>query len=562
MSVNGVETFVLLFPNEEWSNTATDSQLDTVVSQLRPNISFYDRIDDNLTTLSTQNADKDGTISGFLYVPDIDKSDDCFELSKEYLPSNVTRQANLPPTDFTLVALAPWINAECTLAWMRAAHEDPARAFLFYLPDNSTDQPPDASSAVWNLQDGGTWKNIYQYPVYIIPGAVGFELMHNLALYSGNMTSVPWGHTISELPGIDPRDYVRMYTQLYVGNDSGLPSLWVFLLAVVGVLLFVLGATSATMHLIQRARRKSLERRVASGEVNLEALGIKRLTIPQPFIERLPLFTYSAEPDISYPTSPQYKAMMEDAKDIPSSPTTVSQRHRSLTAETDDPPQVVVVDDNTSNPDSVLIHKFLPYSQPTCPICLEDYESGVSEIRELPCGHIFHPECIDIFLANNSSLCPLCKKSAFPVGYCPTKITNAMVRREKNLRRLRSRVTLDPDGSDLEANQTRGRLHEIGSSIKKTILNRKEDAPPIPLEPQPVLMTSALTELPQDQHLHTSFGSSRSRAEFVEQRIRDLTARQVPIRDPDVIQDRRVPQCKLHPFVYPNLIDKYQGEKR
>jgi len=45
----------------------------------------------------------------------------------------------------------------------------------------------------------------------------------------------------------------------------------------------------------------------------------------------------------------------------------------------------------------------------TCAICLEDYDNG-DEIRELPCKHWFHVECIDPWLINKSSSCPLCKK--------------------------------------------------------------------------------------------------------------------------------------------------------
>jgi hypothetical protein len=71
------------------------------MSLLKPNISFAQHIDDNLQTLSTHNADQDGSIAGFLYVPDLLTTDSCYNNSKEYLPINVTRQANLPPTDFT-----------------------------------------------------------------------------------------------------------------------------------------------------------------------------------------------------------------------------------------------------------------------------------------------------------------------------------------------------------------------------------------------------------------------------------------------------------------------------
>ena len=44
----------------------------------------------------------------------------------------------------------------------------------------------------------------------------------------------------------------------------------------------------------------------------------------------------------------------------------------------------------------------------TCAICVDDFKEKV-EVRELPCGHIFHPECIDEWLSNYSSMCPLCK---------------------------------------------------------------------------------------------------------------------------------------------------------
>jgi hypothetical protein len=80
------------------------------------------------------------------------------------------------------------------------------------------------------------------------------------------------------------------------------------------------------------------------------------------------------------------------------------------------------------------------FSQPTCPICLDDFEPNITPVRELPCRHIFHPDCVDAFLLNNSSLCPMCKKSVLPNGYCPTTITNAMVRRERYIRRYRERA--------------------------------------------------------------------------------------------------------------------------
>jgi hypothetical protein len=70
----------------------------TLIRSPKSNISFAQHLDDNLQTLSTHNADQDGTIDGFLYVPDLSHASDCYNISKEYVPANVTRQANLPPT--------------------------------------------------------------------------------------------------------------------------------------------------------------------------------------------------------------------------------------------------------------------------------------------------------------------------------------------------------------------------------------------------------------------------------------------------------------------------------
>ena len=42
-----------------------------------------------------------------------------------------------------------------------------------------------------------------------------------------------------------------------------------------------------------------------------------------------------------------------------------------------------------------------------CSICLEEYALD-TQVKVLPCGHIFHPVCIDKWLAGHG-VCPLCK---------------------------------------------------------------------------------------------------------------------------------------------------------
>eukprot|EP00466_Bigelowiella_natans_P013427 jgi/Bigna1/88824/estExt_fgenesh1_pg.C_390003 len=45
-----------------------------------------------------------------------------------------------------------------------------------------------------------------------------------------------------------------------------------------------------------------------------------------------------------------------------------------------------------------------------CVICMEDFERG-EELKLLPCGHGFHPACIDPWLQDHSERCPICNQS-------------------------------------------------------------------------------------------------------------------------------------------------------
>ncbi|KAK7959762.1 uncharacterized protein PG986_004616 [Apiospora aurea] len=41
-----------------------------------------------------------------------------------------------------------------------------------------------------------------------------------------------------------------------------------------------------------------------------------------------------------------------------------------------------------------------------CSICTEDFHTG-DKLRKLPCGHLFHPACLDPWLCEQSRTCPL-----------------------------------------------------------------------------------------------------------------------------------------------------------
>lgn len=48
-----------------------------------------------------------------------------------------------------------------------------------------------------------------------------------------------------------------------------------------------------------------------------------------------------------------------------------------------------------------------------CSICLDEYAPD-DVLGELPCGHVFHRDCIGKWLTERSSTCPLCKTDLLP----------------------------------------------------------------------------------------------------------------------------------------------------
>ncbi|KAK4946073.1 hypothetical protein LTR10_014875 [Elasticomyces elasticus] len=365
-------------------------------------------------TLSANNPHGYGSIGGLLYVPDLSSSSSCDNSTKALIPANVSALANIPPGDYPLIGLAPWTQTPCVEAYLSAMASAGVQGGIFFHPGNDSEQPPPVSDPSWSLEDGGQWKSDNPYPVYAIPGMLGAFLLEELALYSGNLSQVPYGPELAKI--YSSSDLIRLAGRLDVDASSGIPSLWVFLIIVLAILLVVVFITSVVMHVIQRKQRRQFQRRVANGEVDLEALGIKRLTVPQDILDHMPQYTYST-------AEINEKGAIEQEKSFQP-------------------------DENEPVVSGRPLRKAI-FNQPTCPICLDDFTHGDTIVRELPCNHIYHPECIDPFLRENSSLCPMCKKSVLPAGYCPVQVTNLMVRRERLLRRTGRRST--PENGRLAA---------------------------------------------------------------------------------------------------------------
>ncbi|CAN8101056.1 unnamed protein product [Discula destructiva] len=455
-TVDNIANAVLLFSNPVWSGDASiPSTIVKNITALSSDIAYSADLDSNITILTSKYASTlNGVIQGLLYVPDLPDGDPCRALEPTFVPESAVRQKDLPPVDYNLIALVPWYNASCTKSYMASAATDPIRGFITYVPGAiDYGKPPGVDDRIWDLHDHGAWRDSSKFPVYAVPATAGLSMMAQLGLYSGNVSSVPYGANISTLYSPNAHDYIRIWTAIHIHTPSVLPTIWVFILICIAVLIGFAAFVSCLMHYLQRRRRLSLERLVRTGEVNLEAMNIKRVQVPLVHVEKFPLFTYNYEPKYASPPpspmAPRFPAQARVRDD------SVTQKLGSSTPTTTE--EKTLVDPGSTITGFTNITAATDY-QPQCTICLESYENRSTIIRELPCGHIYHPDCIDEFLTEVSSLCPQCKASMLPAGYCPP-VTNAMVRRERAVRRLRGLVVVDEaemqEGTSWRANLSR-----------------------------------------------------------------------------------------------------------
>lgn len=198
------------------------------------------------------------------------------------------------------------------------------------------------------------------------------------------------------------------------------PSLWSFILAILGVI-FIIGIVLVIWFRWLNARRRTaLQQRIRDGELDVENLALNQMKSPRAVVEALPLYAYpgASEADLSNQEQTSATETNPEEEIHPSTP----RRHDPATPEPTSPmteiqkPEPAVIKPGidgqsspslqSSRPDSTIRH-----NQTCCAICLDDYVVGSSMVRELPCGHIFHSGCIEVFLLEQSSLCPLCKRS-------------------------------------------------------------------------------------------------------------------------------------------------------
>ncbi|KAF5098496.1 hypothetical protein D0Z00_002018 [Geotrichum galactomycetum] len=332
------------------------------------------------------------------------------------------------PKNATLVALAPYTSEECSNMIIDQAYHDGASLVIFA---NDTLLATSQSSG---MVSAGTTS----VSVLAVSSQTGRNAFVHMAEYNSNNTVQVPGTTIDDTL---QRVGIQVQSQL----ESTLPRLWVFVLAVIAGVLAVIVLLSLLLNFVLYMRRRNLRNRILNGEVNLELLGVKRMTVPQEILDKIPIRIYTHgeqhfHNDDSGSSSPTPGA---DGAAALGGKGTWKDRLKPHY------PRVAVKGSAAAAATAVGASGIGPsrrdigsgYSQTSCPICLEDFEDKVTPVRELACDHIYHMECIDSFLKTRSSLCPLCKKTTLPAGYLPAslKLTNATVRREREMRRQRRR---------------------------------------------------------------------------------------------------------------------------
>jgi hypothetical protein len=325
-----------------------------------------------------------------------------------------------------LIAIIPITT--CTSDYLIQAKLDQAEAAVLYNFTSIANAPLPSSLT--------TALKVFGSPVYGIDPDDAIPLVQNMANYAGSMSSVPFGVDLTSM--YDPLDYARLNLTIDTNEGLSLRGLGLFLLAVFTALIFVIATSSISMHIYQYRARRDLRRRVATGEIDLESSGVKRLTVPKEVIDAMPITIYGASSIIISKSDTQsVPSSYADAHQPPSYQSTSS----GPTPNTEEKHDSVAPAIEGSD-ESQTITPAEGFQQ-SCPICLDDYAVNTTPVRHLPCNHIYHPHCIDLLLQTTSSLCPLCKRSVLPKGLIPPtlQLTNQTVARERRIRSMRGRTS-------------------------------------------------------------------------------------------------------------------------
>ena len=239
--------------------------------------------------------------------------------------------------------------------------------------------------------------------------------------------------------------YTAVADKICIENPSSQqPGLWNFVLAILGTIVGLSLVLVVLYRFLQRRRRQILIQRIEAGQVDVERLAMSVLRVPRELVDKLPIYTYTGEAPIMVPVPPKEEikeevqtsvAEVDGTSSLSNSPFSSPSSSPSISPPQSPPkvtgirrPEPAVINPATDEPAPPTNQHW--DLQTSCAICLDEFVVGSSQLRELPCGHVFDPPCIDQYLIEQSSQCPLCKKSVLPAGSFQIPVTNALVRQE------------------------------------------------------------------------------------------------------------------------------------
>lgn len=421
-------------------------------------------------------------------MPVLSNLDYAYCSTSSLIPENGVPHVNDIPHNTTLVAFSPYVSDECANMLIDQAFKDGASLIIF------------ANDTLLSQARSNHKAMVGNSPVSVLAVATqtGQNAFAQMALYQSNQTV--------SVPGTDISNTIqRVGIQVQSQLTSSLPRLWVFVLAVIAGVLAVIVMISLILNCVLYMRRRNLRRRILNGQVNLELLGVKRMTVPQEVLDKIPIriYTHGEQHFHNDESSGGGSTPVFSSNGFNVSGWTTSgkgswkDRLKPHQARTKSDAVANAAGASGVGPSRKEIGS--GYSQTSCPICLEDFEDNVTPVRELACDHIYHMDCIDNFLKTRSSLCPLCKKSTLPTGYIPAslRLTNATVRREREMRR---RAVHDTESTVTEvATSVAGDESTIGEHRSSLEPARASDNPvnlaaPVQQEQHPNLEALAVSE--------------------------------------------------------------------
>ncbi|KAL2699126.1 hypothetical protein AAEP93_010514 [Penicillium crustosum] len=370
---------------------AGEGQASNSTSSVEENVAYRFVLDRKVQTISSNSIPKDGLVSGLLFVPSLEPHDPCYDITASSVPLNVTRYEDVSEFGYSLVGLAPWVTAECSLSFLSAARKVGTHAMIFFQPsDNDTGIPPDSNDPRWTINDGDKWRMDNNYPVYAIPGPAGTSLINDLTWYSSE-TPDDKRENLADNFALQTKTN-RLFARIETGEEptTSSTSVWSFVLAIAGTVLILSIILIIIYRLVLRKRRAQLQRRVDAGQVDIEALALNQMTAPPEVVRKMPLYTYLEIKPPTEATLPQ-DGTSENPIEHYSGDKTYSlssneDSHAQDYAGIQKPAAAIIKSEQN---DSCRSKYRLSHTQTTCAICLDDFVAGSSTVRELPCGHIF-----------------------------------------------------------------------------------------------------------------------------------------------------------------------------